>query len=102
MIISRDRQYLSWTNNPHHLEYMMRLDTECSRTRARERATDIQPVPSRVVFRTIMATETVVASTSHTSLPVVLLSPLLPFPEFLPISGLDTLCPNLPIEPEDS
>jgi hypothetical protein len=41
MIITGNCQYLVRTNDPHHLEHMMLLYTECSGTGARKRTTNI-------------------------------------------------------------
>jgi hypothetical protein len=57
VIITRNRQHLIRTKNPHHLEHMMLLYAECSGTRARKRMTDIQPVARHIVFWTEITAE---------------------------------------------
>src|ERR1700730_5147947 len=57
MIITGDRQHLSRTDNPNYLEHMMLLYAECSGARTIKRTTYIQPVASRIEFRTVVPTE---------------------------------------------
>jgi hypothetical protein len=74
VIVTGDREYLSWTNDPDDFKNVMRLNTYGSGTRSLKRAADSQPVNSRVEFWAVVPSQML----SHP--PATPLCPSIPHP----------------------